>query len=96
MTGASSSGMTSDDKSAETAEKFVSFGFSLQFDAALPGLTEQAQVIITGNRDTLTQGSGTLKLAYEGKRISADVTSSSMRIRPALLLPQIRTMSSWH
>lgn len=62
------------DTSAETADKFVSFGFSLQFDAALPGLTEQAQVIITGNRDTLTHGSGTLKLAYEGKRINADVT----------------------
>lgn len=74
MTGAGYSLVQTSDTSAETADKFVSFGFSLQFDAALPGLTEQAQVIITGNRDTLTQGSGTLKLVYEGKRIAADVT----------------------
>jgi len=53
------------------ANAFVDFSFTLQFDASLPGLTQAAQVKITGNRDTLTSGSGTMRLAYEGVTFNA-------------------------
>lgn len=54
-----------------SAANFNNFGFTLTFNVTLPGLSQNASLQITGGRDTLMTGSGTVTVSYEGKRFVA-------------------------
>ncbi|HVL00674.1 MAG TPA: hypothetical protein VM553_12720, partial [Dongiaceae bacterium] len=60
-------------ESEETAEQFVAVNFTLDLVAELPGIPEDVSVSLTGDRTALNTGLASLELAWEGKRIKADL-----------------------
>lgn len=65
------------DESEETAQEFISGSFALGFSATFPGVTDSAQVTLTGNRTALETGTASLELAFNGKTLDADLSLSN-------------------